>query len=129
MRSGWVNFTGPGSCFDFAVAAGFLGAFFAASFFAVLLPVLLVDLVAVLVGIGVSRTISLAGLSSRSPSNTAWRTFFCAVQPANVISATSFGSTQIPLRPRSSSGSLPNAGVSRRHGCILLHYSRAVFVL
>src|SRR5712671_3347373 len=100
MRSGWVNFTVPGSDFGFAFAAAFFGVFFAASFFAVLLPVLLVVLVAVSVGIGVSRTISLAGLSSRSPWNTAWRTCFCAVQPANVISATSFGSTQIPLRPR-----------------------------
>ena len=68
------------------------------------------------VGIGVSCTTSFAGLSSRRPLNAAWRTWPCAVKPLNSTSATSFGSTQMPLRPRSSSGTLPNAGVSRRSG-------------
>src|SRR3954463_6082560 len=112
MRSGWENFTGPAlsADFDLGFAAGVFAALlldfpedFFAGFFA-----------ALLVGIGVSRTISRAGLSSRNPLNTAWRTCFCAVKPRNTISATSVGSTQMPLRPRSSAGILPKAGVSRR---------------
>ena len=47
----------------------------------------------------------------------------------NAISATSFGSTQMPLRPRSSSGSFPNTGLSRRSGCSFFHRSRAVSVV
>jgi hypothetical protein len=85
------------------------------------------------VGIGFSCTTSLAGLSSRSPLNAAWRMWPCAVKPVNSTSATSFGSTQMPLpsrpRPRSSSGSFPKAGVPRRSGWSFFHKSRATCVV
>ena len=42
-----------------------------------------------------SRTIDVAGLSSRRPLNAACRTLPSCVKPANSISATSFGSTQL----------------------------------
>src|SRR5258706_7497645 len=46
------------------------------------------------VGVGISARTSLLGLSSRRPLKAACRTLPSPVQPANSISATSFGSTQ-----------------------------------
>src|SRR5436305_1344339 len=100
MRSGCENFTGASPpTFDFAgLGARFAGAAFAVGFFALdflALDFFAVDFAAVdflavdLVGIGVSRTISRAGLSSRNPLNTACLTCPCAVKPRNTISATS----------------------------------------
>src|SRR5690349_7575502 len=48
------------------------------------------------------------------------------MNPAKMISATSLGSTHIPLRPRSSSGTLPKAGVARRSGCSFFHSARGL---
>ena len=72
-------------------------------------------------GIGFSRTTSrrrlvLAHTLERRVAHVALR----RVQPRKSTSATSFGSTQLPLRPRSSSGILPNAGVSRAQRLELL---------
>src|SRR5689334_18653871 len=61
------------------------------------LRVVLALVVLVLVrGVSSASTL-LAGLSSRSPLNDAWRTMPSPVQPANSISATSFGFSQWTL--------------------------------
>ena len=48
---------------------------------------------------GVSARTSFAGLSSRNPLKAACRTMPSAVNPANSISATSFGFTQVQSLP------------------------------
>ena len=51
-------------------------------------------------GAATSRVIALGGLSLRRPWKTAWRTLPSRVHSANEISATSFGSTQVPRASR-----------------------------
>src|ERR1041385_1734025 len=59
---------------------------------------LIVLRVVLALAIGVSSASTLlAGLSSRSPLNDAWRTMPSPVQPANSISATNFGFNQWTL--------------------------------
>src|SRR5260221_124731 len=56
--------------------------------------------------IGISRTTSRGGLSSRTPLNAAWRTIPSAVQPRRFASITVLGSTQRTSRRRASAGGI-----------------------